>query len=52
VNLGLYGHAGAQLIQVALIRVEADPHRQPLYDLDTGLARLQRFERGNNAADR
>jgi hypothetical protein len=31
VNLGLYGHAGAQLIQVALIRVEAYPQRQAPY---------------------
>jgi len=34
VNLGLDGHAGAQLIQIALIRVEAYPYGQPLYDLD------------------
>jgi hypothetical protein len=40
VNLGFDGHAGAQLIQVALIRVEAYPHRQPLYDLDIVSSRI------------
>ena len=39
-NLGLYGHAGTQLIQVALIRVEAYSHRQSLYDLDIVPSRI------------
>jgi hypothetical protein len=34
VNLGLDGYSRAELIQIALIRVEAYPHRQALYNLD------------------
>jgi hypothetical protein len=31
VNFGRNGHARAQLIQVALIRMEAYPYREPLH---------------------
>jgi hypothetical protein len=33
-NLGLDGHAGPQLIKVALIRIEAYSHGKPLHDFD------------------
>ena len=39
-DLGLDGHAGAQLIQIALLRVETDSHGQPLYDLDVISGRI------------
>jgi hypothetical protein len=52
VNLGLDGHAGAQLIQIPLIRVEAYAHRQPLYDLDIVSSRILGREQAGSISSR